>query len=91
MTEKPPLDEFAADILRRCQIALADDGHPYGAWSTGEKLAVALVLLDWPYLRVEGYTPAEAWARVAGGTWSPPADPRAWLAAIRHHLESDLS
>jgi hypothetical protein len=83
-------DRFATDVLRRCRWALAhNDGHPSGAWSTGEQLAVALVLRDHQCLAAMDYTPQEAAQRVAGGMWSPPADMNKWLAAIRTALARD--
>lgn len=52
-------DDFAADTAARARWALHhNDGHPKGAWSTGEQLAVALVLLDGSHLTVTGYKPA---------------------------------
>jgi hypothetical protein len=79
--------EVAADILRRARWALAhNDGHPNGAWSTGEQLGVALALNDTEYLAAMGYTTQEAAERVAGGMYFPPADFDAWLAGIRAQL-----
>ena len=85
--EPGELDDFAADILRRCQSALAHHGgHPNPAWSTGERLAVALVLGDRDHLDEMDYTVEEAMVRVHGGMWNPPGDMGAWLAAIRPRL-----
>lgn len=84
------LDPFAADVLARCRWALKhNDGHPSRAWSTGEQLAVALVLRDRQHLTAMDYTPQDAAERVAGGMWSPPADMNRWLAAIRIALAHD--
>lgn len=67
------LNDFGHDIVQRSLIALTNHGgHPSGAWSTGEQLAVALVLDDYTHLRAMGYTIVEALQRVAGGM----ADPR---------------
>jgi hypothetical protein len=83
-------DEFARDVLRRCRWALAhNDGHPSPAWSTGEQLAVALVLRDADHLAAMDYTPTEAAVRVLGGMYDPPADFNAWLTAIRTALTAD--
>jgi hypothetical protein len=81
------LDRFGADIVHRCRWALDhNDGHPLSAWSTGERLAVALVLYDRDHLTAMGYTPTEAAQRVVGGMWDPPRDFPAWLGAIRTEL-----
>lgn len=81
------LDEFATDVLRRCIWALAhNDGHPSGAWSTGERLAVALVLRAHEHLAAMDYTPTEAARRVLGGMFNPPGDFTSWLSAIRDAL-----
>jgi hypothetical protein len=94
LKDRPPmsakLDRFATDVLHRCRWALAHtDGHPLGAWSTGEQLAVALVLRDRQHLAAMDYTPQQAAERVAGGMWNPPADMNEWLAAIRIALARD--
>ncbi|MPZ66664.1 MAG: hypothetical protein GEU83_14525 [Pseudonocardiaceae bacterium] len=82
-------DPFAADIAHRARIARAHhDGHPSGAWSTGEQLAVALVLRDARHLEAMGYTPQQAAQRVLDGMVNPPADLTAWLDGIRAALES---
>lgn len=78
------LDEFAADIVCRRQWARQhNDGHPSRAWSTGEQLAVALVLRDWSHLEEMDYTVEQAAQRVQGGMVSPPEDFGAWLEGIR--------
>jgi hypothetical protein len=88
MTDQPaPPDEFAQDVLRRCRWAqINNHGHPSGVWSTGEQLAVALVLHDHEHLEAMDYTPTEAAQRVLDGMLDPPADVNAWLAAIRVEL-----
>lgn len=79
-------DRFTVDVLDRCRWAQAHNaGRPSGAWSTGEQLAVALVLRDDEHLAAMGYTVQEAAQRVADGMWSPP-DMSRWLAAIRAEL-----
>lgn len=80
-------DYYAEDTLRRCRWALQhNDGHPAGVWSTGEKLAVALVLQDWPYLEAMDYTIAEAAHRVAGGIGLSDDKFADWLTAVQLQL-----
>lgn len=83
------LDEFAADTLDRCRWAQRHHGgHPSLAWSTGEQLAVALVLRDRTHLDEMGYTAQEAAQRVHDGMAMPPADFNAWLEGIRAELRT---
>lgn len=83
----PRLDRFGTDIVHRCRWALDhNDGHPLTAWSTGERLAVALVLYDRDHIKAMGYTPIEAARRVIGGMSSPHSNFAAWLAAIRAEI-----
>jgi hypothetical protein len=87
-----PVDEFARDIARRCDRALRyHAGHPSPAWSTGEQLAVALVLRDRAHLTAMGYTPREAAQRVHDGMLAPPDDFKAWLDRIRAELGEPTS
>jgi hypothetical protein len=80
--------DFAEDIIRRARWALAyNDGTPNPAWSTGERLAVALVLVDDAYLAAEGYTKAQALTRLAGDIGGTNVG--AWLAHVRGALEDD--
>ncbi|MCA1677165.1 MAG: hypothetical protein LC799_34965 [Actinobacteria bacterium] len=82
-----PVDAFAADIAWRCRRAREGlGGHPSPAWSTGEQLAVALVLRDRAHLDAMGYTPRQAAQRVHDGMLVPPADLGAWLEGIRVQL-----
>ncbi|GHE32232.1 hypothetical protein GCM10017673_38840 [Streptosporangium violaceochromogenes] len=74
------------DILRRCRWALDHGGHPSAAWSTGEQLAVAIVLKDHAHLDAMGYTVEQAYQRVLAGMVSPPTDLGAWFEAIRVRL-----
>jgi hypothetical protein len=81
--------QAAADILRRTRSAIAHhDGHPNGAWSMREQLAVALVLKDREHLAAMGYTPTEAARAVADGMYFPPADFTGWLDGIRDQLDA---
>lgn len=83
------LDEFAVDIVGRCRWARQhNDGHPSLAWSTGEQLAVALVLRDRTHLDELGYTVQQAAQRVHGGMAAPPADFGAWIDGIRLALRT---
>jgi hypothetical protein len=82
--------DLAADILRRARWAAAhNDGHPNGAWSTGEQLAVAFVLDDREHLAAMDYTPEQAARRVADGMYFPPADFTGWLNGIRDRLGAE--
>lgn len=83
------LDDFGADIVDRCRWALDhNDEHPLGCWSTGEQLAVALVLFDDAHPQRLGYSRAEAAQRVSDGMSQPPSNFSTWLAAIRERLEA---
>jgi hypothetical protein len=80
---------FAADITARARWARAhNNGHPEPAWSTGERLAVALVLGDQETLDGEGYTRQEAVQRLSGdiGFYGYTADVEAWITGIRSVL-----
>jgi hypothetical protein len=78
-------DSFAADITARARWARDhNDGRPNLAWSTGEKLAVALVLHNQAYLRAADYTEQEARQRLSGDIMG--ADIDAWLASVRAAL-----
>ena len=80
--------DSAEDIARRAAWAINYNGHqPNPAWSTGEKLAVALVLGDDAYLAAEGYTKTQALSRLAGDIGG--ANVGAWLAWVRGELEGD--
>jgi hypothetical protein len=78
------VDEFAKATARRARW-VKKEGY-YQAWSTGETLAVALVLCDGPILKDMDYTPQEAARRVYGGMGDPPRDFNAWLKSVREYL-----
>jgi hypothetical protein len=83
--------DFASDITRRAQWALDhNDGRPEPAWSTGERLTVALVLRDKATLEAEGYTRQDAARRLAGDLryHGYSADADAWLREIRAAIGS---
>lgn len=84
-------DTFAEDITGRCRWALAhNDGTPNPAWSTGERLYVALILRDRAYLEAEEYSVAEVVSRLAGDLGTVPGDEVAdWIRDIRVALEGD--
>jgi hypothetical protein len=83
--------DFAEDIIRRARWAVDHNGHqPNPAWSTGERLFVALVLRDEQYLAAEEWTAAEVMRRLAGelgaGSYAEVDD---WLAHVRGALGDD--
>jgi hypothetical protein len=82
----PRFGRDSLDLVARCRMAIEQfDGHPSGAWSTGEQLFVALVLKDQETLDAWGYTAQEAAQRLIGEGWVP-AEPTAftrWLTAVR--------
>jgi hypothetical protein len=83
--------DFASDIPRRAPWARDhNDGRPEPAWSTGERLAVALVLRDKATLEAEGYTRQDAARRLAGDLsyYGYGAHADAWLQEIRAALGS---
>lgn len=87
VTPEAERTQLTADILDRARWAVThNDGHPSYAWSTGEQLAVALVLNDAGHLTEVGCTALDAISGVAGGMYHPPADPAGWLAGIRAQL-----
>jgi Protein of unknown function (DUF4031) len=58
---------FTEDITRRARWARDhNSGHPKWAWSTGEQVAVALILRDDEWFTAAGWTIADAAQRVAG-------------------------
>jgi hypothetical protein len=60
--------DYFTDAVDRCvRAAIDNDRHPFGVWSTGEKLLVALVLWDQQHLDAEHYSYPEAMNRVASG------------------------
>lgn len=78
------MDDFATATARRARW-VKQENH-YQAWSTGEMLAVALVLRDKDLLKEMGYTVQEAAQRVYGGMMNPPRDFNAWLNGIRAEI-----
>lgn len=85
----PLFNRKTLDLLERCRSAKRNHGgHPYGGWSTGEQLFVALVLKDRATLDVLGYSVQDAAQRLAGEMWSPhtPEEFMRWLTALRVEL-----
>jgi hypothetical protein len=81
------LGSYGRDVLARCRLArLHHGGHPSGAWSMGEQVAVALVLRDREWMNHHDYTVQAAAQRVAAEL-DVPADFNAWLDAIRTELD----
>lgn len=83
--------DLAEDIARRARWAIKhNEGIPNPAWSTGERLFVALALRDERYLAAEEWTVAETMRRLAGelgaGSYAEVDD---WLAHVRGALEDD--
>lgn len=90
-------DDFAKDIAAKARWARKHSGgFPNPAWSTGERLAVALVL-DYPAAteEEEGFTREQALIRLAGdlgffatGTLraASAADTEAWIEQVRGAL-----
>jgi hypothetical protein len=77
-------DRFGRETASRARWVVSHGGRYQGGWSTGEGLAVALVLHDDARLKVYGYsTRAAAVDRICQGVSNPPADPDLWLATIR--------
>jgi hypothetical protein len=81
--------DLAADITARARWARnCNDGHPKPAWSTGERLTVALVLDDQETLQDEGYTRRQAVQRLSADIafYGHTTDPEAWITSIRSAL-----
>jgi hypothetical protein len=78
-------ESFTDDMIRRARWARDhNNGHPNPAWSTGEKLIIALILGNEAYLHVADYTKPEALQRLSGDLFG--SDPEAWLADVRATL-----
>lgn len=80
------------DLIARClHTRRRTKDRPSGAWSTGERLAVALVLKNKTVLDEMGYTVQEAAQRLFGEPWTPsrPEEFVAWLNAIRDRVDAE--
>ena len=81
------MDAFAKDIAAKARWAIVhNDGFPKPAWSTGERLAVALVAGYPDVLEAEDATREEALSRLAGDIMGSPADAEAWVREVRAAL-----
>jgi hypothetical protein len=90
------VDDFAKDIAARARWAMnCNDGWPKAAWSTGERLAVALVLDNRAAIETEGFTREQALSRLAGDvefyatgalSGGSPAAAEAWIERVRETL-----
>ncbi len=81
------MDDFARDIAAKARWALIhNDGWPKASWSTGERLAVALVLDDPAALEAEDSTRDQAVQRLAGDIFGSTADAEAWIEEVRGSL-----
>jgi hypothetical protein len=69
-------EQMLADWLGKAKLAvwLSARGKPWPAWSTGECLAVALILDDVDGLRWLGYTRSEALERLRFDIGEPTVD-----------------
>ncbi|MEV0584065.1 hypothetical protein [Nonomuraea sp. NPDC050310] len=81
-------DHFSHSILRRCRWALRhNQGRPSPAWSTGEQLAVALVLDDKVTLDELDYTAEQAAGRIRYDLPNPSqVDMQAWVSDLRAQI-----
>ena len=81
------MDDFAKDIAAKARWAIVhNDGWPKSAWSTGERLAVALVVGYPDLLEAEDATREEALSRLAGDIMGSQADAEAWVGEVRAAL-----
>ena len=77
--------DYAADYIARARWARDhNDGHPKPAWSTGERLAVALLLGDQATLDAEGHTAQQAARRLADDLGT--TDATAWITSAQAAL-----
>jgi hypothetical protein len=78
-------ESFTDDMIGRARWARDhNSGQPNPVWSTGEKLAVALILGNQAYLRAADYTTCEALQRLSGDLLG--TNPETWLADARAAL-----
>lgn len=77
------------ELISRCRTAQRLNDRPPGAWSTGERVFVALVLKNKAVLEEMGHTPQEAAQRLFGEPWTPsdPEEFGRWLAAVRDRVD----
>ncbi len=81
------MDDFTKDIAAKVRWAIVhNDGFPKPSWSTGERLAVALVIGYPDLLEAEDATREEALSRLAGDITGSQADAEAWIGEVRAAL-----
>jgi hypothetical protein len=81
------MDDFAKDIAAKARWAIVhNDGFPKPAWSTGERLAVALVCDDPEALKREDFTVEQALRRLAGDIGGTTADAERWVGEVQATL-----
>lgn len=79
----------ADEITERCRWAVDyNEGHPSSSWSTGEQVAVALVLRNKDHLATMGYTTEQAVDRVCDEAQLSAFELTGWLNDIRSAIES---
>jgi hypothetical protein len=84
---QPLAQSFAADITGRARWAIVhNDGRPNPAWSTGERLIVALVIDDPDTLTEEDYTRHQVLERLAGDIGGTVAEAEAWIEEVQGRL-----
>lgn len=77
-------ERYQADLERRVRLAVDyNDGAPYADWSTGERVAVALVLNDDEYLSAEVETRETVLSRIAGDIQGSPNDAALLIERVR--------
>ena len=82
-----PQDDFAKDIAAKARWAIIhNDGFPKPAWSTGERLAVALVVDAPDVIEREGFTREQALSRLAGDIGGTTVDAEAWVERVQATL-----
>lgn len=87
-----PAMDYYTDTVKRCVTSVrSNDGHPLAAWSSGEKLLVALVLWDQAYLHAEGCSYATAMDQAASGIQLDRAALPGWLDQVRLAVQTELA
>jgi hypothetical protein len=81
---------YTSDLIRRCRWARDhNERTPRAAWSTGERVTVALVLDNYDYLNAIGEDANSAASRMRGDTGLSPDQLSAYLASVRARLTAD--
>lgn len=74
---------FGKSIAAKARWVTAHKGDLWPAWSTGETLAVALVLNDAAMIAAEGFTREQALSRLAGDIAGTMADAEQWIVEVQ--------